>query len=220
MAKTLKIKKIRSSSVKTRLTSNVRSRITSGRFLLILLLSGTIILFVLLITAISKRIYIAKVNGQSISRLEYYKELENKYGNTVVDDLITKSIIYQEAKKNGISVTSSDVQSELSIIRNTVTKQGSTLEDVLAYQGITYDQLLENIKIQKILEQLLKNNINISDEEIRTRYDENKDIYGKDKTFDQLKDDIRYQLYQEKITTAYRNWIEEKRSASVIEKYI
>ncbi len=190
------------------------------RFLSTLLLSGVLILFVLLITAIGRRINVAKVNGQTISRLEYYKELEAKEGNSILEDLITKKIIFQEAKNNNISVSPSDIEAELSKIRDTVSAQGSTLEEVLAYQGITYNQLLDNIRIQKFLEQLLKNSINITDEEIKLRYEENKDIYGKDKTFEELKEDIRFQLYQEKITAAYRNWIEEKRNNSVIEKYL
>ncbi len=190
------------------------------KFLLTVLLSGAIILFVLLIAAIGKRINVATVNGQPISRLEYYKELEKKEGKSVLDDLITKKIIFQEAENKGVFVSKSQVDEELNKIRNSVAQQGTTLEEVLSYQGMTYNQLIENINIQIMLEGLLKDKINISDDEIKARYDENKDIYGKDKTFEDLKDDIRYQLYQEKITSAYKNWIEDKRNSSKIDKYL
>lgn len=132
----------------------------------------------------------------------------------------TKKIIFQEAKKNNISVTDSDIQNELDLIRSSVAQQGATLEDILAYQGMTHDQLVENVKIQKILEQLLKDSTSVSDDEIKARYDENRDIYGKDKTYEQLKEDIRYQIYQEKVTASYKSWIDEKVNSSEIYRYL
>lgn len=192
----------------------------AGKHLQILTFTAMLIPLVMFLWILNKRIYVANVNGQMISRLEYYKELEKKDGGSVLEDLITKKIIYQEASKNNINVTQSDVDTELNNIRANVMQQGSTLEDVLTYQRLTYDKLLENIKIQKILENLLKDKISITDDEVKSRYEENKDVYGKDKTFEDVKDDISYQLYQEKITDAYRNWISEKRNASAIEKFL
>lgn len=192
----------------------------ADRFLFILIISSLFIIIVILISAIGKRINVAKVNGHVITRSEFYKELEKSEGSAVLEDMITKKIIFQEAKNNNIVIPASEIESEINIIRNTVTQQGSSLEDILAYQGITYEQLLENVRIQKILEKLLESSIDVTDEDIRLRYDENKDIYGSEKTFEDLKEDIKYQLYQEEITAVYRNWIEEKRSSAVIEKYI
>lgn len=193
---------------------------TTKKFLLFLSLSGALILFTLLIVFLNKRMNVAKVNGQSISRMEFYKELEKTQGSTVLEDMITKKIIFQEAKKSNIIVSESDVQNELDLIRGSVAQQGATLEDILAYQGMTYDQLVENVRIQKILEQLLKDSTSVSDDEIKARYDENRDIYGKDKTYEQLKEEIRYQIYQEKVTASYKSWIDEKVNSSEISRYL
>lgn len=220
MVKKLKGKKVKPASVITEKSSEKSIKYFSGKYFLILVLSVILIPIVILIWFISKRINVANVNGQHISRIEFYKELEKKDGNSVLDDLITKRIIFQEAKKRNIFVSASDIENELNKIRESVISQGSTLEEVLSYQGVTYNQLLENIKIQKILEVILKDNINVSGDEVKARYDQNKDIYGKDKTFDDLKEDIRFQIYQEKITAAYRTWIEEKRNSSIIKKYL
>lgn len=194
--------------------------VSAKKFLIFLSLSGALILFTLLIVFLNKRLNVAKVNGQTISRAEFYKELEKSQGSTVLEDMITKKIIFQEAKKNNISVSDSDIQNELDLIRSSVAQQGATLEDILAYQGMTYDQLVENVKIQKILEQLLKDSTSVSDDEIKARYDENRDIYGKDKTYEQLKEDIRYQIYQEKVTASYKSWINEKVNSSEIYRYL
>lgn len=198
----------------------VTKRYFSGKHLLILLFSGLFLLLVIFLYFLNKRLNVAKVNGQPISRIELYRELEKKSAKEVLDELITKKIIFQEAKKNNIVVSKEDIDGELAKINTSVSSQGATLNEVLEIQGVTYEQLVENIKIQKILEVILKDSINVTDEEIKNRYDENKDVYGKEKTFDELKEDIKFQLYQERITAAYRTWIEEKRSSSVIENYL
>ena len=195
------------------------TNIKISRFHIILILSLLFIPLVILIFLINKKLYVASVNGKLISRYQYFSELEKKDGKTVLDDLITKQIIYQEANKQGIVVTSSDINAEIKRVEESVISQGSTLNDVLVYQGITYDQLIENIKIQKILELLLKDQVNVTDSDVQTFYNENKSFYGKDQTFDQLKETIRYQLYQEKLTSVYRTWINDKKSSSKIVLY-
>jgi SurA N-terminal domain len=190
-----------------------------SKFNIMLILTFLFIPLVILVFFINKKLYVASVNGKLISRYQYFSELEKKDGKTVLDDMVTKQIIYQEAKNQGIVVTASDINAEIKKVEESVVSQGSTLNDVLTYQGITYNQLVENIKIQKILELILKDQVTVTDSEAQTYYNENKSFYGKDQTFDQLKDSIKYQLYQEKLTTVYRTWINEKRSASKIVLY-
>ena len=190
------------------------------KFIYILSLSLILISLVLFLNSAYKRIYIAKVNGRPISRLEYIKELEKNDKGMVLDNMITKAIIFQEADKNGIKISDSDIQTELGNIRLSVESQGTTLEEILLYQGITYEQLLENIEIQKILEIILKDNIVVTDEEVEEMYEENKDIYGNDKSYEELKESIRYQLMQSKITDSYKSWLDGKKSSSIIQKYL
>ena len=190
------------------------------KFIYILSLSLILISLVLFLNSAYKRIYIAKVKGRPISRLEYIKELEKNDKGVVLDNMITKSIIFQEADKNGIKISDADIQTELTNIRLSVESQGTTLEEILLYQGITYEQLLENIEIQKILEIILKDNITVTDEEVKESYEENKDIYGSEKTFEELEESIRYQLIQSKITDSYKTWLDGKKSSSNIQKYL
>ena len=211
-----KLKKV--SPMKTLKSKNIfiPINVRVSRFHLILILTLIFIPIVILILFINRKLNVASVNGKYISRFQYYKELEKKDGKSVLDDIITKQIIFQEAKKQGILVTQTEVNDEIIKVEESVISQGSTLNDVLVYQGITYEQLVENIKIQKILELILKDQVNVTDSEVEAFYNENKSFYGKDQTLEQLKDSIKYQLYQEKLTTAYRTWINEKKSSSKI----
>lgn len=199
-------------------TSRIKSvSFFSGKYFHILSFSTLLILLVIFVIYVGKRMNVATVNGQPISRLELYRELEKKEGAAVLDELITKKIIFQEAKKRNVVVSQADIDSELNKIRDSVTSQGSTLEEVLEFQGVTFDELLDNIKIQKILEGILKDTIAVTDEEVKARYEQNRDVYGNEKSFEELKEDIRFQVYQEKITDAYRDWIDKAKSAAKIE---
>lgn len=192
----------------------------SGKHLTILVFSLLLLIITPLIWYISKRIFVARVNGQPITRLEFYQELEKADGQTVLDDMITKKIIFQEAKKQGVVVTDQDVQNELSNINASIEAQGSTLDQVLTYQGVTKDQLIENIRIEKILEVLLKDQIQVSDDEVKQYYDDNKSSYPSTQTFDQLKNQIKQEVYQNKIQGAYSTWISQIRAKAVVEKYL
>lgn len=192
----------------------------SGKHLTILVFSLLLLIITPLIWFISKRIFVARVNGQPITRLEFYQELEKADGQTVLDDMITKKIIFQEAKKQRVVVTDQDVQNELSNINASIEAQGSTLDQVLTYQGVTKDQLIENIRIEKILEVLLKDQIQVSDDEVKQYYDDNKSSYPSTQTFDQLKDQIKQEVYQNKIQGAYSTWISQIRAKAVVEKYL
>lgn len=218
--KTRKTKSVKTVRETPESSKTVTKKYFTGKYLLILILSGVLMLLVISLYFLDKRINVAKVNGQPITRMELYKELEKKDAKAVLEEIITKKIILQEAKKQGIVVSQDDVNNELAKINESVKKQGATLNEVLEMQGVSYEQLIENIKIQKILEEILKGEINVTDEEIKTQYDQNKDVYGKEKSFEDLKEDIRFQLYQERITAAYRKWIEEKRNSSKVENYL
>lgn len=162
----------------------------------------------------------ASVNGKYISKIQFYKELEKNDGRKTLDDMITKEIIYQEAKNKNINISNNEVNAEIANISDSVIKQGSTLSEVLSLQGLTLADLKENIKIQKILENILSDKIAVTDEEISKRFDENKDIYGKDKKLDDVKDSIKAQISQEKLTTAYRDWIQKIKSSANIKYFV
>ena len=72
-----------------------------------------VILIILLILAAifgQRLLFVAYVNGQPITRMAYYNELEQKDGAQVLQNLVVETLINQEAAKKGIVVTNTDVQ--------------------------------------------------------------------------------------------------------------
>lgn len=113
-----------------------------------------------------KTFFAASVNGQLVSRLSVIKDLEKQGGKKVLDTIILKTLINQEAKKRNLSVSQSEVDTEIKKIETNVSSQGSTLDALLAQQGMTKSDLIGEIKLQLLVTKMVDNNITVSAKEV------------------------------------------------------
>lgn len=158
---------------------------------------------------------VALVNNKPITRLALVKQLEKESGKATLENLIVKELIMQEAKKKSVTVTEEDIQKEIDNITEIVEAQGTTLEVALSMQGQTMDDLRDNIKVQKTAEEILKDDINITDEDVLAYYEENKEFY-EDREYVDLKEEIKEQLFQEKLQAKFSELLENLKSESNI----
>ncbi|OGM15129.1 hypothetical protein A2V56_00545 [Candidatus Woesebacteria bacterium RBG_19FT_COMBO_42_9] len=185
-----------------------------------------IILIAALIAAISlgylgKGLFVAAlVNGMPISRLTVVKELEKQGGSQTLDNLVVKSLIFQEAKKKGVEVSQSEIDSELSRLEQIVSEQGMTLDEALSLQNQSKKDLLEQIKIQKTVEKILSDKIVVSDEEVKDYFEKNGDLYEDGTKLEDVADDIKNQLAQTKLSSAYQSWITELKAGASINYFV
>jgi parvulin-like peptidyl-prolyl isomerase len=155
------------------------------------------------------------VNGRPITRLALDRQLEQAYGSQVLEDMISKEVIMQKAKEDGITIADDEVESTIGDIRKSLEAQNTTLESALAYQGQTVDDLKENIRIQKMVEKMLSDKVSVSDEDVLGYFEENKDFY-EDQELDDVKDNIRQQLEQEQLSTEAQKLLQDlKLDASI-----
>ena len=185
-----------------------------------------IILIAALIAAISlgylgKGLFVAAlVNGMPISRLTVVKELEKQGGSQTLDNLVVKSLIFQEAKKKGVEVSQSEIDSELSRLEQIVSEQGMTLDEALSLQNQSKKDLLEQIKIQKTVEKILSDKIVVSDEEVKDYFEKNGDLYEDGAKLEDVADDIKNQLAQTKLSSAYQSWITDLKANASINYFV
>jgi len=97
----------------------------------------------------------ASVNGEPISRLELIKQLEKQGGQQVIDSLVSKALVYQEAQKKNVQVSEKDIDSEYTKIEEQIKGQGLSMDDALASQGMTKEDLREELKYKLTVEKLL-----------------------------------------------------------------
>ncbi|MDO8610895.1 MAG: SurA N-terminal domain-containing protein, partial [bacterium] len=130
------------------------------------ILTVVTILIILGILVVYKNFMIAAiVNGKIISRMTVVRELEKQGGKKVLDTIVTKTLIVQEAQKRKLSVDQKEINDEMKKIESNITSQGLTLDQALQQQGMTKNGLIEEIKLQILIRKMV-NKIVVTEKEI------------------------------------------------------
>lgn len=162
----------------------------------------------------------AMVNGRPIMRLELIKELEKSSGQQTLDSLVTKEMLMQEARKKNVSVQDDEVTQELDKLTKQLEQEGTTLDAALAVRGMNRQSFEENLRVQKLVEKLLVDTINVSDEESLKYFNENKQFMAKDAKYEDLKEDLKLQLKQEKLDVEYEKLYNKLKGESDIKYFV
>lgn len=174
-----------------------------------------IIILILGLIYFSKRfLTVATVNGESISRLTVIKKLEAQGGKKTLESIVTEILIRQEAEKRKVNVSQKDLDSEMKKIEASVTSQGSTLEQALQNQGMTKNDLKEQIKIQLMLQKIIGDNVKVSDKEINDFITSTKDQQGTDQEIP--REQVAAQIKQEKLQQKIQSYLAELKSKAKI----
>ncbi|MDP3987982.1 MAG: SurA N-terminal domain-containing protein [Candidatus Levybacteria bacterium] len=148
----------------------------------------------------------ATVNGEPINRLSIIKQLEKQTGKQALEALVTKTLILQEAKKQNITVSQSEIDTEIKTIEKSLTGQGQSLDQALATRGMSKEDLIEQIKIQKIVEKIVGKDIKVTDKEVNDFVDKNKVTFT-DQNKSTVIGQVKQQIKQQKLSESFQNWI-------------
>lgn len=163
---------------------------------------------------------VAVVNNRPITRWELSSLLFKQYGTEALQTLITKQLIFQEAKKQAVAVTQEDIDAEIDTARKEIEAQGGKLEDYLAMQGQTLESIQEQVEIRLIIEQILGGEIEISDEDAQEYFDENKAFFPEGTGFDEVKDEIKDQLKATKISEKFQEWMTDLQTQAKVYNFL
>ncbi|MGI8386042.1 foldase protein PrsA [Robertmurraya sp. P23] len=120
---------------------------------------------------------VAKVGETSISEDELQQSLLDQYGADALDVLITNKLIELEADKQKITVSDEEVEEELATLAESYGGE-TALEEAVVASGSTMDDVRDDIINYIKTEKLLEPRIEITDEELQTYFDENKDTFA------------------------------------------
>jgi len=118
---------------------------------------------------------VATVNGQPITRQDFYIALSEAAGRPVLDQLIAEMLIAQAADEAGVSVSREEVELEFDAVRQQV---GPEFEVLLAQYGMTADDLRKNIRISLLVFEVSTKDVVVTDEQIATYYNEHAAEFG------------------------------------------
>lgn len=200
----------------TKETSKRSSLITKRNIVIVLLLASFGYLLFL-----NRGLFVAAmVNNQPISRLSVVSELEKKQGKSALDSLITETLIMQEAQKNNIVVSQEEVDGEIGKISESVKAQGQDLDQLLTLQGMKKEDLEKQVRVQKIVEKILSDKLNVTDEDVKKYITDNKDSFPATMKEEEKVTQARTQLQQDKIGTEFQTWVTDLRSKSDIKYFV
>jgi foldase protein PrsA len=100
-----------------------------------------------------------------------------QYGAATVDQLIADKIMVSEAKKEKVTITEEDLNAEVDKLKQSYGGD-EVFDQMLASNNTSLDALKEDLKSYLTLRKLLEPQIEITDEELKTYFDENKDSLG------------------------------------------
>ena len=163
---------------------------------------------------------VAIVDGEPISRLSIIERLEKRSGKAMLDSVITEKLIDNETKRQGISVGEDDINAEIQTIEANVVAQGTTLEEALTQQGMKMEDFRQSITLQEKLEKLLDDKIKVSEEEISTYLEKNKDQLPPSQDQGKLREQVAEQLKGQKLNQEGATYIEELRTKAKIQFFM
>lgn len=149
----------------------------------------------------------ALIDGTPISRLAVVHELERQSGAQVLDALVNQALVEKKATEQGIIVTEEEIEQALSDIRVNLSSQNATLEDALKAENVTIEHVRKTIRLQKLVERLLENRLTVSEEEIKTYVEQNKNSLPPANSPEEQKKMVRDMLRQQKFAPAFSAWL-------------
>jgi foldase protein PrsA len=132
---------------------------------------------VLLSFALPKDKAVAKVDGETISKDELYDEMVKQYGAATAEQLIADKIVASEAKKEKVTITDKELNEEVDKLKESYGGE-EVFNQMLESNNTTVDVLKDDLKNYLTIRKLLEPQIKITDEELQTYFDENKDSFG------------------------------------------
>ncbi len=151
--------------------------IESGKKKLSLAIIAIAIIIAVIVTVFSREEVVASVGEEDITKDELYDYLVGLYGADSLTALIENKIIEMEANKEKVTVSDKEIEEEYQTYVDSYGGE-EMLQSVLDQQGMTKKNLEAEIENYFKLEGLLKPRIEISDEELQTYFDENKESFN------------------------------------------
>ncbi|WP_054956412.1 peptidylprolyl isomerase [Paenibacillus dakarensis] len=120
---------------------------------------------------------VATVNNEKITKDELYDELVKAGGEPTLDYLIRMELVNQELDKKSIVITDAQVNEEVESVKKSFPSE-EQFNSALTASGMTLDLFKEQTKYQLELTQLLGDKVKVTDEEIKSTYEQYKDSFS------------------------------------------
>lgn len=162
---------------------------------------------------------VATINNQPLSRISFVRSLEQQYGKSNLDQMITNTVIAQEAKKRSVSISDKEIDKKLKGIEESVKQQGQTLETAL--RGLSKEGFRNYIlKYQLLAEKMVEKDITVTDKDLTTYIEQNKQFFPEGSITEEMKKGLKDQLKQQKAQEKVQTLVQELRKKAKINPFL
>lgn len=117
---------------------------------------------------------VATINGQAITREAFYARLEQESGSSVLQQMISEALVLGYDK---VKVTDTEMARELARVKGNYANEADFQQAMERY-GISPERLQQEIRMMIILRKLASEGVTVTDEEVKTFFNENKESLG------------------------------------------
>ena len=160
---------------------------------------------------------VARVNGVRITQTQYLQELQRLDRKMVLDGMINRILVYQEAKKRKIIVSQKEIDEEIKKMEDEFKKQKKTFEMGLKEQSLDKNIVIERIKFNKTLEKLIANEVKVNEAEIDDFVAKNSATFAQQPMTQEIRNRVREYLRQQKVRTKTKELITSLRKKATIQ---
>ncbi|MDQ0244128.1 foldase protein PrsA [Bacillus fengqiuensis] len=143
-------------------------------FLMILIILGVVMSIGVIF---SNKEVVARVDGKTINKDQLYDLLVQQGGEAALDSLIDQAVIEKEAEKQKIDIAEKDIEKELKVLEESYGGE-EALKEAMETSGISLADVKKDLSLNLIIEKLLESRISVTEEEMTTYFDENKESFA------------------------------------------
>lgn len=202
------------------------SKIKSWNWEPVLKILGLVIIIVSVFTLIDLGVQylnndysVAVVDGLRISKSQWHKRLESSYGSTIAQQLIDEAIIKKEAKKEAITVSKEEIQSDLDEIISSI-GGAEAYKAALTANNITEEELKDQIQLDMLITKILTPTLEYTEDDVKEFFNQYSDVIFPEETealedgekldYDELKDKTLEVYLQQQVQNQKSSWLTEK----------
>lgn len=128
-------------------------------------------------------IAVAYFNNEPILNGEWEQELKQKYGQEVLIHLLNRKAVFEEAEKLSIHISSEEVTTQVKKDMRGYDSEEAYYHEMETQLGLSPKDVESEMKYKLTLEQIAISGIDISEEQIDSYFEENKDQFEPRKQF-------------------------------------
>lgn len=178
----------------------------------------TVLTIVLGLIYFSNQDVVAQVNGEKITKDEFYTLLNEQYGDDLLEAIISEILVKQEAKEKNISATAAEIDEEIEILKESYGGE-DTFNEAMNANGITTTRIKKDLETYILTRKILESRFEVTDEELESYFEENKNSFDANAIYEDHKDEIKEILMNEKMQTEYSVWLDEEMEKAEIKKF-